>query len=86
MSEPTGTWEPDWKALTRVGQIRHKITVQLVIEEYRRQQIERGRVEVPLEFLVTMRNITQKYPPDGGIEMVTEVLTNLIAHHERPGM
>lgn len=83
--DQTGTWEVDWDALEQVHKFHIVLNArqrsEIIVKEYRRQQAAAGVVEVPLEFLVTMRNITQKYPADGSIEMVTEVLTRLIDRH-----
>jgi hypothetical protein len=69
-------------SLEAVSDSLYAISAKAVIADYRRQQDEHGIVEVPWEFLVTMRNITQKYPPDGSIEMVTDVLTRLLDRHD----
>jgi hypothetical protein len=44
-------FEPDWKALSQVSHIKYKITIQLIIEEYRRQRAEAGIAEVNKEDL-----------------------------------
>jgi nicotinate-nucleotide pyrophosphorylase len=51
----TQAFEPDWKALSQVSHIKYKITIQLIIEEYRRQKAAQGLVEVRADDLSTVR-------------------------------
>jgi hypothetical protein len=94
MTEQTGTWTPDWDALTREAwrtsspYVWNTLEAKRVIEAYRRQQAARGMVEVSLDFLHQVKEmvdwLAEPCTAMGDDQAVYDELAALAAVTEQP--